>query len=234
MSSSDLNKATQKVKEAMSRMNKNELAFCIVNLEALSYTDLKAVAKATMDFKAGKDTYMCDGKFICLVSYEENDKINDIPEDADSENNVIIDPTIKDVTANRINIAINIADELYQSSHAGYVGYGSLDRNGNDPEMVYAQIDGLITYLSAFKECTDVSYDSYNYQTPRSSVGVYDKSAHHGMQTLTAHVFVDECPFKTIDEVMNRFYDLMRERGLLIDDEEEDMGAIADAAGIEW
>lgn len=222
MSSSDLNKATQKVKEAMSRMNKNGLAFCIVNLEAMGYLELQTVAKATMDFKAGKDTYMCDGKFICLVSYEENDKINAIPEDADSENNVIIDPTIKDVTANRINIAINIADELYQSSHAGYVGYGSLDRNGNDPEMAFAQIDGLITYLSAFKECTDVSYDSYNYQTPRS------------MQTLKAHAFVDECPFKTIDEVMKRFYDLMRERGLLIDDEEEDMGAIADAAGIEW
>jgi hypothetical protein len=222
MSSSELNKATQKVKEAMSRMNKNELAFCIVNLEAMSYTDLKTVTKATMDFKAGKDTYMCDGKFICLVSYEENDKTNDVPEDADSENNIIIDPTIKDVTANRINIAINIADELYQSSHAGYVGYGSLDRNGNDPEMVYAQIDGLITYLSAFKECTDVSYDSYNYQPQRS------------MQTLTTHAFVDECPFKTIDEVIKRFYDLMRCRGLLLDEDEEDLGAMADAAGIEW
>jgi hypothetical protein len=222
MSTSDLNKATQKVKEAMSRMNKNELTFCIVNLEAMSYTDLKTVIKSTLDFKSGKDSYMCNGKVICLVSYEENDKTNDVPEDDDSENNVIIDPTIKDVTANRINIAINIADELYQSEHAGYVGYGSLDRNGNDPEMTYAQIDGLITYLAAFKECTDVAYDCYNYQHP------------HGMHTFTTHAFVDETPFKTIDEVIKRFYDLMRKRGLLIDDEEEDLGAMADAAGIEW
>ena len=230
MASANVTKGIQKVKEAMSRMNKNGLAFCFVNLEAMSYLDLQSVTKATVDFKAGKDTYMCDGKFICLVSYEENDKVQDEKSNVDdSEEQVIYEivdesaNNIKEVTENRINIAINIASELYESEHAGYVGYGSLDRNGNDIEHPSIQLAGLISYLSDFKECGDVdSAGGYNYPHPRCN------------QMTMIHSFVDECPFKTVDEVMKRFYDLMRTRGLLIDDEEEDMGAIADAAGIEW
>ena len=220
-SSAEITKATQKVKEAMSRMNKNGLAFCIVNLEAMEYTDLMTIIKSTLDFKSGKDSYMCDGKLICLVSYEENDKMREVLPDSEHEV-VIIDPTIKDVTENRINIAINIADELFLSEHAGYVGYGSLDRNGNDPELPMIQLDGFISYLSAFKECVDALPTAYENNPSRS------------MQTLMTYAFVDETPFKTIDEVIKRFYDLMRERGLLLDEEEEDLGAMADAAGIEW
>ena len=226
MAPADVNKGIQKVKEAMSRMNKNGLVFCFVNLEAMRYLDLQEVAKAAMEFKSGKDTYMCDGKFICLVSYEENDKAQGANGEDDSE--YTYEPSnpahgVEEVTENRINIAINIATELYQSEHAGYVGYGSLDRDGNDIEHPSIQLAGLISYLSAFKECADVgSAGGYNYPHPRSS------------QMTMIHSFVDECPFKTVDEAMKRFYDLMRARGLLLDEEDEDMGAIADAAGIEW
>lgn len=222
----DVNKGIQKVKEAMSRMNKNGLVFCFVNLEAMDYMDLQAVAKAAMEFKSGKDTYMCDGKFICLVSYKKNDKVLD--ENIEDDSEYTHEPSnpehgVEEVTDNRLNIAINIATELYQSEHAGYVGYGSLDRDGNDIEHPAIQLGGLISYLSAFKECADVdSAGGYNYPHPRSS------------QMTMIHSFVDEWPFKTVDEVMKRFYDLMRARGLLLDEEDEDMGAIADAAGIEW
>lgn len=40
--------------------------------------------------------------------------------------------------------------------------------------------------------------------------------------------------FKETDQVVQRFYEYMRQLGLIQDDPEEDMGALADAAGIEW
>ena len=40
--------------------------------------------------------------------------------------------------------------------------------------------------------------------------------------------------FKETDHVVQRFYEYMRQLGLIQDDPEDDMGALADAAGIEW
>jgi hypothetical protein len=40
--------------------------------------------------------------------------------------------------------------------------------------------------------------------------------------------------FKETDQVVQRFYEYMRQLGLIQDEPDEDMGALADAAGIEW
>jgi hypothetical protein len=210
MASVDVNKGIQKVKEAMSRMNKNGHVFCFVNLEALSKSELFSIGEATLKMKAGKDSYMCTGKVICLVSYEEcdGDTVSDIS-----------------TTNNRVNILLNINQSLYGSVYAGYVGY-SLEGRQNvmrdtfgtcHPEL----LDGLFHYLSNDAVCS-------------TSGGKTPVDDNDNTNYIYMNSYKDITPFKTVDEVMKRFYDLMRARGLLLDDEEEDMGALADVAGIEW
>lgn len=43
-----------------------------------------------------------------------------------------------------------------------------------------------------------------------------------------------ESAFKETDQVVQRFYEYMRRLGLIQDEPDEDMGALADAAGLEW
>jgi hypothetical protein len=43
-----------------------------------------------------------------------------------------------------------------------------------------------------------------------------------------------DAAFKEVDQVVQRFYEYMRRLGLIQDEQDEDMGALADAAGIEW
>lgn len=207
--SAEITKATQKVKEAMSRMNKNELAFCIVNLEAMCASDLECVGRETLKMKAGKDSYMCTGKIICLVSYEEGDADN-------------MDITS---TKNKINILLNINQSLYSSVYAGYVGYSLTGRQNvcrdnwgtSHPEL----LDGLFHYLSNDAKCD-------------TSGGTQPIDENDDANYIYMNSYRELTPFKTIDEVIKRFYDLMRGRGLLLDEEDEDLGAMADTAGIEW
>lgn len=227
MASSDINKATQKVKESLSRMNKNGLIFSIVNLEAMSSSNLYDVGIATLKMKAGKDSYMCTGKIICLVSYEENDIVNTETTENTETTDITATTSVTDITTtkNRINILINISQELYSSIHAGYVGCSlegkknvTHDPFGTDhPEL----LNGLFNYLSNDAKCGDI-----HGQTP--------KDENDNTNYIYMNSYYDMTPFKSIDDVIKRFYDLMRQRGLLIDEEDDDLGAMAEASGIEW
>lgn len=51
---------------------------------------------------------------------------------------------------------------------------------------------------------------------------------------LGVRVVPVDAAFKETDQVVQRFYEYMRRLGLIQDEPDEDMGALADAAGIEW
>lgn len=123
---------------------------------------------------------------------------------------------------NRLNIALILERDLYSGSGAGKVGYGSILDNppyGN-PKHPASQINGLVYYLINGLTTSGNSSVRLNLPTPG--------------QELFNYSYIAPQPFKEVDGVMKRFYDIMRERGFLVDEEEEDMGALADAAGLEW
>jgi flagellar motor switch protein FliG len=92
--------------------------------------------------------------------------------------------------------------------------------NDSDPDETKYNLYGLGFHLMGTQSYASVS------------VGPDDQIPgqwHFNMKTIHAS------PFKEADEVMKRFYDLMRARGFLKDEsDEEDMGSLADSAGIEW
>ncbi len=226
----DLNKSIQKVKEAINRVNKNNIDICFVNLESLQYNDLCKVADASLTFKSGKDKYMCSDKIICMVSYEESDNFDDSDDGCPSRE----DPSLQaldshpkgQMTKNRINIAMNITDKFYERSWNGgpfiLTGHGASGKSiapfcnmdGTEPPNI-DKIRNLFILLS-------------NGRRPVNSGG--------NGQELWHCSYVEEQPFKAVDAVMQQFYALMRATGFLIDeeDDEPDMGALADAVGIEW
>lgn len=225
MSTTDFNKATQKVKEAMSRMNKNGLCFCFINLESMPFADLCKVAESSLNIKSGKDSYLCSGKFVCFVSYEENDILTDEQENSSSkatdnpENKVS-----QNVTNNRLNISINVPDSYYDFNTDFWIGHGEGGKSNPNyilgPNHPTNKLAGMVSMLSGGRKI-DYSYAFVN-------------EPYMG-QTIHNYSCIEKEPFKAIDSVMKAFYDHMRFRKYYIDDEEEeDMGAIAEANGIEW
>ena len=198
-------KLGQKLTEAMSRMHKNAMSFCFTNLESATYPVTRVVADKSFTIKRGLNVYSCTDRIIGMVSYFE-------------------DP--EDTARSYIALCLNVPGALLHES-AGGIGYKSCVnlrtlhfQNDSDPDDAKYNLYGLGFHLMGTQTFASVS------------VGPDDQLPgqwHFSMKTL------HPSPFKEADEVMKRFYDLMRARGYLKDEsEDEDMGSLADSAGIEW
>ncbi len=199
-------KLGQKLTEAMSRMHKNTMQFCFLNLESATYAVTRVVADKSFSIKRGPSVYSCTNRIIGMVSYFED------PEDQ---------------SKSYITLCLNVPGSLLHESKTGGIGYRSCVnlqtlhfQNDKDPDETKYNLYGLGFHLMGTQSYTQVS------------VGPDDEVPgqwHFSMKTL------NPSPFKEADEVMKRFYDLMRARGFLKDEsDEEDMGSLADNAGIEW
>jgi len=199
-------KLGQKLTESMSRMHKNNMQFCFVNLESATYPITRVVADKSFSIKRGPTVYSCTDRIIGMVSYYED------PEDQ---------------SKSYITLCLNVPGSLLHESATGGIGYKSCVnfktlhfQNDKDPDDTKYNLYGLGYHLMGTQIFASVS------------VGPDDEVSgqwHFSMKTLHAS------PFKDADEVMKRFYDLMRARGFLKDEsDEEDMGTLADSAGIEW
>jgi hypothetical protein len=198
-------KLGQKLTESMSRMHKNAMQFCFVNQESASYPVTRVVADKSFTIKRGPNVYSCTDRIIGMVSYFED------PEDP---------------MRSYITLCLNVPGALLHES-AGGIGYKSCVnlrtlhfQNDSDPDNTKYNLYGLGFHLMGTQTFASVS------------VGQDDQLRgqwHFSMKAL------HPSPFKEADEVMKRFYDLMRARGFLKDEsEDEDMGSLADSAGIEW
>jgi hypothetical protein len=199
-------KLGQKLTESMSRMHKNAMQFCFVNLESATYPVTRVVADKSFTLKRGPATYSCTDRIIGMVSYYE-------------------DPV--DLEKSYITLCLNVPGSLLHESANSGIGMKSIVnlktlhfQNDKDPDDTKYNLYGLGYHLMGTQIFASVS------------VGPDDEVPgqwHFSMKTL------HPSPFKEADEVMKRFYDLMRARGFLKDEsDEEDMGLMADSAGIEW
>lgn len=197
-------KLGQKLTEAMSRMHKNNMPFCFVNMESATYPVTRVVADKSFTLKRGPSVYSCTDRIIGMVSYYED------PEDQ---------------SKSYITLCLNVPWSLL--NEYGGIGYKSCVNLQKlhfhldiDPDEAKYNLYGLGFHLMRTQTFASVS------------VGPDDEVPgqwHFSMKTLHTS------PFKEADEVMKRFYDLMRARGFLKDEsDEEDMGSMADSAGIEW
>ena len=199
-------KLGQKLTESMSRMHKNAMQFCFVNLESVTYPIARVVADKSFTIKRGQTTYSCTDRIIGMVSYYED------PEDP---------------AKSYLTLCLNVPGSLLHESQTGGIGYKSCVnlrtlhfQNDKDPDETKYNLYGLGFHLMGTQTFASVS------------VGPDDEVPgqwHFSMKSTHAS------PFKEADEIMKRFYDLMRARGFLKDEsDEEDMGSMADSAGLEW
>ena len=199
-------KLGQKLTEVMSRMHKNNMPFCFVNLESATYSITRIVADKSFTIKRGPSVYSCTDRIIGMVSYSE-------------------DP--EDLSKSYITLCLNVPGSLLHESSTGGIGYKSCVnlrtlqfQNDKDPDETKYNLYGLGFHLMGTQTFASVS------------VGPDDELPGHWHLSMK---ILHTSPVKEADEVMKRFYDLMRTRGFLKDEsDEEDMGSMADSAGIEW
>ena len=197
-------KHSQKIKEAMSRMIKNNLQFCMVNLENMSYDTTKWVGKYIPTYKSGKDSYMYTGRICAIISYHEDPEIADAISGDISLGMKESNPSYCSVVLYVPSATLNATGNL----HLGFTEGQTLDNAAND----------LIKYLSG------------DYPTTEFTM-TFDVS---DSVTISARIDCNES-FKNVDVITKKYYDLMRARGFLVDEEDdEDLGALAAAGGIEW
>ncbi len=232
--------STQKVKEAMTKMVKNNYPFCCISLGQLSFSDLQKIAIATYDFKSGKDSFMCTNKLTVLVSYEGFGDVAASSEEMPDSMPAVAADEAAAKPAKCLNIAINANINALSAEDDDFYGYASLaPEPEDDPDSfggmlnmlqgkpptaaggIGSQVNGLFNYLLDNK---GREYDIGSTVGKHADQLVYYASIEH------------ENPFKAIDEVTDRFFKLMRVRKLMPaeDEEEIDFGEMADAGGIEW
>lgn len=199
-------KLGQKLTEAMSRMHKNAMPFCFVNLEMTTYTITRHVGDKSFTLKRGPAIYSCTDRIIGLVSYYED------PDDAEKS---------------YLTLYLNVPGKLLVEQHGG-IGYQSVvdmtsivfNNDDVQEDDTTLNLYGLGFYLMDTQEFGLISLGK---DTNIPSQWHFTMKSYH------------PSPFKQVDDIMKRFYDHMRARGFLADDsEDEDMGVLADNAGIEW
>jgi len=99
---------------------------------------------------------------------------------------------------------------------------------------VHVDFTGQQSAVQSFLDVVSGPYQSEGALTiefPGSEqvIQAYKQPVHLGVRLLPV-----DAAFKETDQVVQRFYEYMRRLGLIQDEPEEDMGALADAAGFEW
>jgi hypothetical protein len=211
------NKITQKVKETISRMNKNEMKCGTVILDPeqtepvkLMNTTIARILPHVAAFKSGKTEYMCDGgRVILLVNYFE--PATDLTTDPLPDNGSVSDSTIIQQPQQFIIVGVILAPTLH-------------------PEFALTQ-SPIQTILDVVSGPINSINGALTVEFPiDEKVGQsYKNPVQLGVRLIPV-----AAAFKETDQVVQRFYEYMRQLEIIQDEPEEDMGALADAAGFEW
>jgi hypothetical protein len=217
------NKTTQKVKEAISRMVKSDMRCVSVILDPeqtspdeLMHTTVARMLPLTTAFKSGKTEYMCDGgRVVLLVNYWE--PTAELPTNTNAEEKEL--PEVNSGNCNTMQMQMQMQYVIIGVIIAPTVH----DSFTSDPIPVKNLLDTLSP--------VDTPHGAITIEFPVAETinSVYKQPVLLGVRRIQSYT-----AFKEVDQVVQRFYEYMRQIGLIQDEPEEDMGALADAAGIEW
>jgi len=205
------NKTTQKVKEAISRMVKSDqrCATVILEPETCEPTDIKNTTIARIlplatGFKSGKTEYMCDDGRVVLL-------VN------------YWEPTTKS------GDCVDEEQQQETAQHSGqqYIIIGVLVSAAVHNELVTHPVQTILEVVSPAMVLEGATTIEFPVAEPVNQA--YKQPVQLGVRVVPVNA-----AFKMADQVVQRFYEYMRQLGLIQDEAEEDMGALADAAGIEW
>ena len=215
------NKTTQKVKEAISRMVKSDMrcVSVILDPEQTSPDELMNTTVARMlhlaaSFKSGKTEYMCDGgRVVLLVNYWE--PTAELPPNTNADETESPEVNSGDCDTIQMQMqSVIIGVILAPTVHNSFT---------SDPIPVKTLLDTLSP--------VDTPHGAITIEFPVAETinSVYKQPVLLGVRRIQS-----DTAFKEVDQVVQRFYEYMRQVGLIQDEPEDDMGALADAAGIEW
>ena len=208
------NKTTQKVKETISRMVKSDMHCASVILEPeqtqpveLMNTTIARMLPLAAAFKSGKtdpNIFLCDGGRVVLLVNYYE------PIATDSTESPVETPVEDSSAMQSVIIGVIIAPSVHNSFASDTASVMSI----LDVLAPIGQQGGALTIEFPVAEIVNTAYKQ--------------------PVLLGVRRIPSDAAFKEVDQVVQRFYEYMRRLGLIQDEAEEDMGALADAAGIEW
>lgn len=213
------NKITQKVKETISRMNKNEMKCGTVILDPeqtepveLMNTTIARILPLAAAFKSGKTEYMCDGgRVVLLVNYFE------------PATDLATDPLTTPLADYGSDSDSTIVQQPQQFIIVGVILSPTLH-----PEFEQSPIQTILDVVSGPGNTANGAL-TLEFPIDEKVGQSYKNPVHLGVRLIPV-----AAAFKETDQVVQRFYEYMRQLGIIQDEPEEDMGALADAAGFEW
>lgn len=200
------NKTTQKVKETISRMIKSDMRCASVILEP----------------ETCEPTELCNTTIARMLPLAAAFKSGKTEYMCDGGRVVLLvnywEPKSEDVNdAEVTNSHVNDKQYVIIGVIMSPMVHKSLT---SDPESLKTMLDVL----------TPMGHDEELFLQVSDTIN----SAYKNPVQLGVRLVGHGSAFKETDQVVQRFYEYMRRLSLIQDEAEEDMGALADAAGIEW